>query len=313
MIDLHTHSFFSDGTASPTQIIEQAQAIGLRAVALTDHDGADGLTEFQTAATKYPHLLALNGAELGIDFKGDATLSQLSVKPVIEIIAMDIKNTAPFCEWGKRINMFREEANIKRIEKLRTLGFDINYDEVFLDENGCKRNMVGKPHIAAVLLKKGYISSMQEAFNKYLNRGLPAYVKQENPNEIEVLDFIIQNGAVPILPHPCLTKTNGSDLYDLVKYLKKNGLMGIEVFHSEHTPEQMTQYLQIAQDLNLIVSGGSDYHGKNKTGIQLGIGKGNLDIPDILLDPILSRMPRHVSYRSLEKILEANKGRFFER
>lgn len=307
MIDLHTHSLYSDGTISPAQIIEQAATLGLTAVALTDHDSANGLVEFQTAAQKYPSLLALNGAELGIDFKGDEYLSQLPVKPVIEIIAMDIQDTAPFCAWGQRVNSFREEANFTRVEKLRALGIDITFNDVIFDEDGKRRNMVGKPHIAAALLKKGYITSMQEAFDKYLNRGMPAYIKQQNPNEIETLDFILQNGAVPILPHPCLTKTKGQDLYRLIKYLKKNGLMGIEVFHSKHSPEQMKEYFEIAKDLNLIISGGSDFHGANKPDIRLGLGRGNLNIPDILLDPILARNPRHVAYRGIEKSLFANR------
>ena len=157
MIDLHTHSLFSDGTVTPAQLVDKAASVGLSAIALTDHDSADGLTQFQSAAKLYPDLLVLNGAELGIDFKGDEYLSQLPDKPVIEIIAMNFQNTEPFCAWGKRINHYREEANIKRVEKLRALGMDICFDDVIYDENGHKRNMVGKPHIAAALLKKRYI------------------------------------------------------------------------------------------------------------------------------------------------------------
>ena len=312
MIDLHTHSLFSDGTATPAQLVDKAASVGLSAIALTDHDSADGLTQFQSAAKLYPDLLVLNGAELGIDFKGDEYLSQLPDKPVVEIIAMNFQDTEPFCAWGKRINHYREEANIKRVEKLRALGLYICFDDVIYDENGHKRNMVGKPHIAAALLKKRYISSMQEAFEKYLNKGLPAYVKQQNPNEIETLDFILQNGAIPIMPHPCLTKTKGQDLYNLIKYLKKNGLMGIEVFHSEHTPAQMKEYFEIAKDLNLIISGGSDFHGRNKPDIELGIGKGNLNIPDSVLEPILARSFRHINYQSIEKALTANAYRFHQ-
>lgn len=303
MIDLHTHSLFSDGTATATQIIEQAASIGLKAIALTDHDGVQGLDEFQNAAKKHPHLIALNGAELGTDFKGDDYLARLPVKPVIEIIVLNIQNTSPFHEWGQRVNAYREEANYKRVEKLNALGINITFDEVLLDEAGQKRPMVGKPHVAAALLKNGYVTSLNEAFDKYLNYGAPAYVKQNNPTEIETLDFILQNGAIPILPHPCLTKTHGQDLYHLIKYLKEKGLKGIEVFHSKHSSQQMKEYFEIAKDLNLIISGGSDYHGSNKPDIQLGIGKGNLNIPDILLEPILSFNPRKVAYSTIEKVV----------
>ena len=296
MIDLHTHSTASDGAFSPTELIQKAHQIGLTAIALTDHDVVSGIPEFQQAARQYPHLTPISGSELGAHHPEDE----------IEIIAMDIPDKAlpAFMERQKKLLQIRQQANLERLVKLNALGFDLTLDELSVDQNGQKRTQIGKPHIATALWKKGYVSDTQEAFQKYLNRGGPAYVKKKDPDFIETISFIRDNGAVPVLAHPVFVHPKNLSLADLIHDLKKNGLMGMEIFHSMHTIENRREYLALARQFGLMVSGGSDFHGGPDRTAQLGIVRHNLAIPDFILDPILSRQfPTDEFYQSIETIL----------
>ena len=150
MIDLHCHSTASDGTDSPSRIIEKAHEIGLTAIALTDHDVVDGLAEFQAAAAKYPGLWAVNGTELAVDCPGAS----------VEILALDIKDVNPFRGRQKKLIAFRNQALVERIDKLNGLGIEITAEDVYLKPDGSCRSVVGRPHIAAVLLEKGYVATI---------------------------------------------------------------------------------------------------------------------------------------------------------
>ena len=279
MIDLHCHSTASDGTDSPTKIIEKAHQIGLTAIALTDHDVVDGLAEFQAAAANHPDLLAISGTELAVECPGAS----------IEILALDIKDTEPFHQRQKKLLNFRDEVLKERIFLLNKLGFEITAEELYQKDDGSKRTVVGRPHIAALMLKKGYVSSIQEAFDKYLRRGAPAYVQKKNPPLRETIEFIVEHNAIPSLAHPIHTRLSDDDLFELLKKMKNYGLQAMECYHSDQTAADTQKYLQMAKYLGLFSTGGSDYHGSIHPDIELGKGKGNLSIPDSLLEPFLER------------------------
>lgn len=279
MIDLHCHSTASDGTDSPTRIIEKAHEIGLAAIALTDHDVVDGLDEFQAAAAKYPDLWAINGTELAVDCPGAS----------VEILALDIKDTAPFRERQKKLIVFRDQALAERLSKLNELGLEITADDVYLKPDGSRRNVVGRPHIAAALLQKGYVATIQEAFERYLKRGAAAYVPKRNPPLRETIEFICRHNAVASLAHPIHTRLDDESLFNLLKKMKDYGLQAMECYHSNHTPADTQKYLQMAKRLGLFATGGSDYHGAVHPDIALGRGKSSLNMPDLLLQPFIER------------------------
>ena len=296
MIDLHTHSTSSDGTLSPTELIEEACRLGLKALALTDHDVVDGLPEFQAAAQKHPDLVAVNGCELGVKFKTH-----------IEILALNIKNFSPYRERQEKLLQIRHQTNLKRIELLNKAGVPIRYEDVAFDEKGQKRNMVSQPHFAEWLLEKGFIQTEREAYTRFLGKGCPAYVKKDDPDLKETIEFIAQTGAVPVMAHPYLARLESDELFELLKELKSYGLRGIECYHSDQTQEQTRLYLNMARDLGLLVSGGSDYHGSAHPDTHMGVGRGNLRIPDELLEFILdNRPPSPAFYEELLVHLDRN-------
>lgn len=273
MIDLHCHSTASDGTSSPSDIIAKAHQIGLKAIALTDHDVVDGLEEFQKAAAQYPDLWAMNGTELAVDCPGAS----------VEILALNIKNVSAFKIRQKKLIQYRDEAHQERIHLLQNQGIDINLEDVYTTSEGLRRTVVGRPHFAAVLLKKGYVQSFQEAFDKYLKRGGTAYVPKQNPPLRETLEFIVEHGAVSSLAHPIHTHLDDDNLLSLLKKMRDYGLQAIECYHSDQTARDTEKYLSMASSIGLFSTGGSDYHGLVHQDVELGVGKGNLCIPDSLL------------------------------
>lgn len=277
MIDLHTHSTFSDGSNTPEELIENAHDIGLTAIALTDHDSVNGCTHLQSAAKKYPDLLAVNGCEFNVKHPAN-----------MEIIALNIKNLEPYYERQSVLSKYRNNAFLARIEKLQKLGYRIKWEDVAYDENGNQRQTLVKPHIINFLFNTGQINNKDAAYTELLGKGGTAYVEIEAPTVEETIDFIRQTGAVSVLAHPCLIKLSECDLYNEIIRLKKCGLQGMEVQHSDMTTDELKKYQNWADELNLLKSGGSDYHGYNAHyGIKLGIGRGQLNIPHEYIEKII--------------------------
>lgn len=300
MIDLHTHSTFSDGTYTPEEILQEADQSHISIIALTDHDCVSGIPDFQKEAIKYPNLTVINGSELAADH------------PIaeIEIIALNIQNLTPFQQRQGALIQKRFNNTHKRAEILTRLGMKISFDDIAKDENGQLRSLIAKPHVVAALLKKGYIQNRAEGFALLSETGA-AYIPKKDPDLKETIDLIKENDAIAILAHPIHTKVAGQELYELVATLKKMGLDGIEIFHSDHTYEQMLDYFEIAQQLRLFVSGGSDFHGKNKPDIRLGVGKGNLNTPSFIATTLLERKKtNNTYYHSILKCIEQQKQRF---
>ena len=280
MIDLHMHSLFSDGVLSPEDLMSKIAEKKLTAVALTDHDSVLGCDRFAKAGEKY-NIMTMHGSECSVDYP----------KVSMEIVALDIpeNNLQSFIEFQKNMTDERIRVAEERINLLEKVGIFVDRNEVFFNEEGRPRKQVGKPHIVASMLKKGYIKNWDEGFDKYLNKGMPAYVPKKEPLFSDVITFILDNGAVPILAHPIHTKKVGNDLYELIKELKSYGLKGIEVFHSDHSKELKEEYLEMIKDLNIISAGGSDYHGGAHPDVDVGCGKGNLRVPDLIFEVIKSR------------------------
>ena len=289
------HSLFSDGTYSPEDLISKIAEKKLRAVALTDHDSVLGCKKFDDAAKKY-NILTIHGSEMSVRYP----------KVSMEIVALDIpdRNLSEFVDFQKNMTNERIRVAEERIRLLANLGMNINLDEVFLDKNGNPRNQVGKPHVVQAMLKHGYIKEWEEGFTKYLNKGGPAYVPKNEPLFNDVIAFVLDNGAVPVLAHPIHTKKTGRDLFDFIKELRSCGLRGIEVFHSDHNRERKLEYLNMIKELKMISSGGSDYHGCAHPDVEIGCGKGDLQVPDIIFEVIKTKeAPLEGYYSELAKYI----------
>ncbi len=258
-VDLHLHTTASDGVLSPSEIVRYAREQGLQAVAITDHDTIDGNAE------------ALDeGAKLGLEVISGVEISAQFDLGSMHILGffIDIGNTA-LKERLALLQETRAQRNPKMVEKLRKLGVDLTYDEILHASGG---GQVGRPHFAHVLLTKGYVNTVQEAFDRYLGKGAPAYVDKFRFDPKEAMGLIREAGGIPVLAHPfTLHIPSPHQLDALLGELVPLGLMGIEVFYPEHTKDQISLYKDLAQKHDLLVTGGSDYHGIEADKVEIGI------------------------------------------
>ncbi|GAV21740.1 PHP domain-containing protein [Carboxydothermus pertinax] len=266
MIDLHTHTTASDGTYTPEELVKLAQKERIKILAITDHDSAAGVIEAVGAGEKYG-VKVIAGVEISVVFE--------PTEMHILGYGMDIKDEK-FIKTLTRLKENRERRNPLMIKKLNALGFDITLEEVVLEAGG---EIVGRPHMARVLLKKGYVSSLEEAFSKYLGKGCPAYVPKEKLTPFEAINIIKQAGGLSFLAHPVYLEKIEVELKKLLEELVSYGLDGIEAYYTYHSEEQTKLYLKLAEEYKLLISGGSDFHGANKPEIILGRGLGSLNIP----------------------------------
>lgn len=269
IIDLHTHSTASDGTYTPTELVQKAKDIGLTALALTDHDTIDGLSEFQSAGK-------LCGIETisGIEF---AALWERHHRPEIHLVGLGINPTSPpLLEQMKEIRRSRDIRNQKMCEKLTSIGLHITLEDVEANAGG---DIITRAHFANVLLEKGYIRLRSDAFSRYISTGMPGYVEREFLSPALCIRTIKDAGGAAVLAHPTQYGLGQTELEELIEELIGYGLDGIECHYSTYTPMQTYQITALAEKYHLLPSGGSDFHGKNKPDIHLGSGKGTLAIP----------------------------------
>jgi hypothetical protein len=270
LIDLHTHSTASDGSFHPSELVEYAAKKGAAAIALTDHDTIDGLAEALLAASQRG-LELVPGLEISADQPG-GTMHILGyfVDPDDPVLQQELR----------RLQEARRERNPKIIAKLQQLGIPITYDQV----RALAEGQVGRPHIAQALLRIGAVTTLDEAFKKFLTKGAPAYVEKFRYPPEKAIDLIIRAGGVPVLAHPfTLKSTSPDELRRIVSTLKDQGLAGLECLYPEHSAEQTRRYSVMAKELGLAVTGGTDFHGKNKEGVDLLTGYGALrrSIPEV--------------------------------
>lgn len=268
-IDLHTHSTASDGSMTPSELVRYAYDKGLAAIALTDHDTVNGVAE-AVEEGKRLGFEVIPGVEISVDF--DPEMHLLGYFPD--------GNTHSVLNILEELREKREQRNPKIIQKLNELGFELTLSEVKLHAKG---DNVGRPHIARVLVDKGYVNDMGEAFDKYLASGRPAYFKKDKLTPAEGIAAISGAGGVPVLAHPIYLGMTVGELDQLLGELAEFGLMGMETYYTENTEEQTKDLLQLALKHKLLDTGGSDFHGTFKPDIDLGSGRGLLKIPYSLL------------------------------
>jgi len=267
LIDLHTHTDRSDGTTDPGLLVRQAHDARIEALAIADHDtlaGYDAAVPFADA----------DGVELicAVELSTRPTQREGSSgrAPSVHILGywLSAPPTSSFRQWLETQQESRRRRNLKLVAKLRQLGLDVQLEEAEV----YGRNQVARPHFARVLLEKGYVSDLQEAFDVYLADDAQAAVEREEPSVPEAIQRIREAGGIASLAHPVRLKKRGADLEDFVASLMDAGLQGIEVFHSEHGPADCAEYAGTARRFGLIETGGSDYHGDAKPAVQLGYG-----------------------------------------
>lgn len=270
--DLHTHSHYSDGTFAPAEIILEAAKIGLAAVALTDHNTVAGLPEF-LAAARGSSVRAIPGVEISTNY-GETELHILGLFLKPETFETVEHHLA-------RFNRKKEESNRVLIRNLNRAGYELDYGEICRSH---PEGTVNRAVVAAALLEKGYVGSVNEAFQTLLSKKSGYYVPTERLNAFEAIGFLRSIGAVPVLAHPFLNLKTEEALRTFLTEATAHGLAAMETMYPSFSPEITALARSIAREFGLKESGGSDFHGETKPHIRLGTGKGTLAVPSALVD-----------------------------
>ena len=285
-IDLHTHSTCSDGTWTPTQLVEEAERLGLRALALTDHDTVSGIPE-ALLAKEGKQVEVIGGIELAAYYHFPWAAGE---KVEIHIVGLWVDHTnKALLAATKDFGLHRQRRNQQMTALLTSLGFPMTYEEL-LEEAGTDN--CTRAHYARLMVKKGYVADKKEAFATYIGHGKPGFVPRDLPDPATCIDLIHQSGGVAVLAHSTLYGLNYGQITQMAEELKALGLDAMEVRYSTYRAEQEREITKIAQSLGLAFSGGSDFHGDNKPDISLGIGRGHLAVPESFLEPLRSRRPQ---------------------
>ncbi len=270
LIDLHTHSVKSDGAMQPAEVVDTAKAAGLAAISLTDHDVIDGVKEAMARGVEVG-VEVVPGIELSAKFKTETHILGYFV---------DLENPH-FLEKLEEIRRVRMQRNYDTAENLQKIGFPITVEDALgLAPNG----LVGRAHFARVMVNRGYVGSVKEAFDEYLANGKPGYSTLQLLTPRDAVELIKSAGGLAFLAHLHLTRLSGEELYAFVSDLKDAGMDGIEGYYTEYTPEMQNEYQALAKKLDLAISGGTDFHGAMKPHISIGKGLGNLSIPYSVLE-----------------------------
>jgi len=276
-IDLHLHTTASDGTMSPAEIVRYAKEKGLLTIAITDHDTVEGIAEGLQEGRKLG-LEVIPGVELSVDYS----------KGTMHLLGYFIDHTSPeLLEKLAIVQQARAERNLKMVERLRGLGINIDLSEV---KEAPEHGQIGRPHFAYTLVQKGHAQNIQDAFERYLRKGGPAYVEKFKFFPQEAMGVIHKAGGITVLAHPfTLNQAQLQDLEPVIVELKENGLDGIEIYYPEHSEGQMKCYRYLAQKYALAVTGGSDFHGLNKDKEDVAEGYGNEECSHNLVDELRAR------------------------
>ncbi len=270
-IDLHTHSTFSDGTFTPSQLVKYAEEKGLKAFALTDHDTTEGVKEAKSIET---NVEVISGVEISTRYD----------KKEIHIVGLYVNEND--ADLNKQLKYYREKRvtrNFEILEKLNSLGVNITIDDV---KESCTGDVISRAHIAKALVSKGFVGSYAEAFDRYLGDNKCAYVPRETLNYEESMELITKAGGVPVLAHPLLYKMSDTNLENMMVKLRQKGLKAVEVYYSTHSNSDTQHIMAMANRVGLIYSGGSDFHGATKPKIDMGTGMGKLAVPYEILEKI---------------------------
>ncbi len=272
-VDLHVHTNASDGTMTPGQVVRYAAQKGLKAMALTDHDTLDGLSEARKAAS-----------ETGIELIGGIEMSCVYGKTEIHILGFFVDENSPVLPEGlEDIRRIRNERNETMIRRFQEDGFSITREDL---TGGNPDTVITRAHFARVLTEKGYAPNRDKAFERYLQYGGRYCMRKEPVTPEQAMKLLTGAGAWPCLAHPMLYQLGYQQNQALHAELKAKGLQGVEDYHSSHNSYQSSRLKQIAKKLDLLPSGGSDFHGANKPDIDIGTGRGGLRVSYSLLQDI---------------------------
>jgi len=279
-IDLHVHSYFSDGTKSPVELVELASKTGVSAIALTDHDTMDGVAEAQAVSREYD-VEVIPGVEISV-VHGDLVLHILGyyVDPLQEKLAHALET----------LQQARDRRNKKIIKKLQDLGIDTSLDEL---KKISGRGQTGRPHIAKILMNHGVVRSFPQAFDQYLAKGQKAYVGRFAYSAKEAISFINQAGGLAVLAHPIQIDKTLCTLQSLLPELRRYGLQGIETYYPSQKKKMQKRIRKFAESNDLFLTGGSDYHGDIRPGTRLAGGH-NVYVPPALLDIMKQKLDKLV-------------------
>jgi hypothetical protein len=266
-VDLHLHTTASDGVMSPSEIVRYAKAKGLQAIAITDHDTIDGLEEG-----------LLEGNRIGFEVIPGIEVSAEHSPGSMHLLGYFFDIHHPLLNERLRyLQKARAERNPKIVGKLNHLGIDVTYEEVVKVSGG---GQVGRPHFAQLLFEKGYVNSIQEAFERFLKKGASAYVDKFRFTAKEAIHFINEANGLAVIAHPNTLGMKGvSELENLLLRLIGDGLKGIEVYYPEHSSLEVAQYKVLAERYGLLMTGGTDYHGIEKNELDIGVGRGGMKLP----------------------------------
>jgi predicted metal-dependent phosphoesterase TrpH len=277
MIDLHAHTTYSDGTLTPRELVVLAHSIGLRAVAVTDHDSIDGLDEALAA-----------GAELSV-----------RVVPGVEInlehdrLTVDLLGYFPAGPPGAEVRStlaelrgYRNERNTRILERLRALGYPIESDELAAIAGS---GAVGRPHIGEAMRRRGYVGSITEAFERFLRRGAPAWVDRRRLSLPAAVRLVRGADGLAVVAHPGIVRTDTAGLAHLVGDAARCGVSGLECFYPAHDERMVARCLRLAAVNGLVPTGGSDFHGETKPDVRLGCANDGRPVPDAVLAGLETR------------------------
>ncbi len=273
-IDLHVHSSASDGSFTPEEVVELAKNAGLAQFALTDHDTVGGLEQALHHAKQIGGIEVIPGTELSCYYG----------KREIHIVGLFVNHQDEhFLSELQKLKDAREARNERMVQNFVDAGIQLTIKEL---KHGNPNSVITRAHFARVLVEKGYCKDKNEAFEKYLGIGCPFYLPKPKVTPEHVLKLITDAGGTAILAHPYSYKLSKSEVETLLDYLIPLGLSGMECYYSTYDNGQIQELRSMALSKNLLVSGGSDFHGVVKPDISIGIGRGNLKVPEKLLDII---------------------------
>jgi 3',5'-nucleoside bisphosphate phosphatase len=277
MIDLHIHTNMSDGTLSPEEVVRLAARAGLKAIAITDHDTVKGVAPAQE-----------EGERWGVEVIPGVEISVFRKQGILHILGYFVDTShKPLLKTLEYLQQCRLNRIPQILEKLASLNVNIDPEEI---APHCLSQALGRPHVASIMVQRGYVSTIQEAFDNFLRRGAPAYVEKSKLSPRDAVEAILNSGGLPVVAHPySLGNLNAVYLERTIQELISYGLVGIEAYYPSHTVEQTELYLELAGKLGLIVTGGTDFHGSNKPEVEIGIFPGRPPLPYRLVEKLKLR------------------------
>jgi predicted metal-dependent phosphoesterase TrpH len=278
VIDLHLHSTCSDGSETPERIVELAVAAGCTAIALTDHDGLSGIAAARSRAVS-----------LGIGFVAGCEVSCAFTPGAMHVLSYFVEpEKGPLSAELARLREDRSERNERLVQRLQDLGLALSLEQVQAVAGG---SVIGRPHFAAVLVANGAATSIEDAFGRILAKGAPGYVPKARVEPASFIAAAAASGAVTVLAHPFSLGLDGGGTEGVVAELAGAGLTGLESYYGRYSPGERTELARMAKRHGLVATGGSDYHGSFKPDLHIGIGTGDLLVPDEALAELEDRKP----------------------